>query len=96
MFDSVQDQVVHVSHLGQTQGYCTLRSYNQETGADKSPNKPDYAGYDAFTTPCSFDASDGGNGSATTTPSYADALAKTASESIEAIVRIGGYCLRDS
>ena len=27
---------------------------------------------------------------------YADALAKTVSESIEAIVRIGGYCLRDS
>ena len=46
-------------------------------------------GYDGFTTPCSFAASDGGNGSATTTHTllYADALAKTASESIEAIVR---------
>ena len=45
-------------------------------------------GYDWFTTPCSSDASHGGNRSATTTPlSYADALAKTASESIEAIVR---------
>ena len=45
-------------------------------------------GYDGFTTPCSSNASDGGNGSTTTTPlPYADALAKTASESIEAIVR---------
>ena len=33
-----------------------------------SPNKPDLTGYDGFTTPCSSDASDGGNGSATTTP----------------------------
>ena len=33
-----------------------------------SSNKPDYDGYDGFTTPCSFDALDGGNGSATTTP----------------------------
>ena len=41
-----------------------------------------------YTIPCSSDASDGGNGSATTTTlSYADALAKTASESIEAKVR---------
>ena len=32
-----------------------------------SPNKP-MTGYDGFTTPCSSDASDGGNGSATTTP----------------------------
>ena len=32
-----------------------------------SSNKPDY-GYDGFITPCSSDASDSGNGSATTTP----------------------------
>ena len=34
-----------------------------------SPNKSDYTGYDRFTTPCSFDSLDGGNGSAMTTPS---------------------------
>ena len=45
------------------------------------------AGYDGFTTPCSSDASDGGNGGAATTPYRTPALAKTSSESIEAIVR---------
>ena len=43
-------------------------------------------GYDGFATPCSSDASDGGR-KRDHTLLYADALAKTASESIEAIVR---------
>ena len=45
-------------------------------------------GYDGFTTSCSSDALDGRNGSATTTLyRRADALAKTASESMRAIMR---------
>ena len=44
-------------------------------------------GDDGFTAPCSSDAPDGGNVSATTKLSYADALAKTASEIVKAIVR---------
>ena len=45
-------------------------------------------GYNGFTTPCSSDASDGRNEKRDDhTLSYADALAKTASDSIEAIVR---------
>ena len=44
------------------------------------------AGNDRLTPPYSSDASAGGNGSAMAT-SYADRLAKTASENIEATVR---------
>ena len=51
-----------------------------------SPNNLTMTGYDGFTTPCSSDASGDGNGRATTIPCD-DTLAKTASESIEAIVR---------
>ena len=52
-----------------------------------SPKKPDYDRLRRVTTPSSSDALDGGNGSATTTPYRTPTLAKTASESMEAIVR---------
>ena len=49
-------------------------------------------GYDGFTTPCSSDASNSENGNATTSPycTLTRLVAKTASESTEAIVRIHG------
>ena len=51
-----------------------------------SPNKLDLGRLRQANTAYSSDASAGGNGSATAT-SYADGLAKTASENIEATVR---------
>ena len=52
-----------------------------------SPASLTMTGYDGFTTPCSFDALDGGNGSATTTPYRTPTRLPRQLPSIQATVR---------